>query len=110
MEKQSASLLEEHSQAVARIQEQVRRFHTEKRHFRIYHGSTSSTRALNFQKDAIVDTSDMRRLFPVDTATQTVQVEPNVPMDDLAEHTLKQNLIPKCVMELKVRVFSSIVP
>ena len=103
MEKQPDSLLDEHARAVARIQEQVRRFHAEKRHFRIYHGSTSSTRTPDFQKDAIVDVSDLRRLFPVDAAAQTVQVEPNVPMDALAAHTLKVGFVPKCVMELKVR-------
>ena len=102
MEKsQASSLLNEHNQAVARIQESVRKFHSEKRHFRIYHGSTSSTRTLNLQKDAIVDTSDMDRLFPVDLTARTVQVEPKVPMDALARHTLAHGLMPKIVMEFK---------
>ena len=74
----SDKLLEEHSAAVKRIQEQVKYFHDNKKHFRVYHGSTSSTRPLQFQRDSIVDTSDMDRLFPVDLETMTVKAEPKV--------------------------------
>jgi Delta24-sterol reductase len=94
-------LMEQHKAAVARIQEQVKSFHAQKKKFRIYHGSTSSTRPLSFQRDAIVDTSDMDRLFPVDLETMTVKAEPKVPMDALAAHTLKHGVIPKIVMEFK---------
>ena len=74
----SEKLLEEHQAAVKRIQEQVKYFHDNKKHFRVYHGSTSSTRPLQFQRDSIVDTSDMDRLFPVDLETMTVKAEPKV--------------------------------
>ena len=74
----SEKLLEEHQAAVKRIQEQVKYFHDNKKHFRVYHGSTSSTRPLSFQRDSIVDTSDMDRLFPVDLETMTVKAEPKV--------------------------------
>jgi len=99
--KDSAKLLEEHKVAVERIQKQVRHFHDNKKHFRVYHGSTSSTRPMNFKRDAIVDTSDMDRIFPVDLESMTVQCEPKVPMDELAAHTLKHGVIPKIVMEFK---------
>lgn len=97
----TAKMLEDHSKAVTRIQEQVKYFHDNKKQFRVYHGSTSSTRPLSFTKDQIVDTSDMDRLFPVDKETMTVKAEPKVPMDQLAEHCLKQGVVPKIVMEFK---------
>lgn len=97
----ATELLNEHNKAVQRIQKQVEHFHREGKHFRIYHGSTSSTRPMSFQRDAIVDTSDMSRLFPVNKETMTVQCEPKVPMDDLAAHCLKEGLVPKIVMEFK---------
>ncbi|KAF2756002.1 FAD-binding domain-containing protein [Pseudovirgaria hyperparasitica] len=94
-------LISSHAESVKRIQESVKKFRDEGRHFRIYHGSTSSTRPLNFTRDNIVDVSDMNRLFPVDQATKTVKAEPNVPMDALVAHTLKAGLVPKIVMEFK---------
>ncbi len=97
----SLKLLEEHQEAVKRIQEQVKFFHDNKKHFRVYHGSTSSTRPVSFKRGSIVDTSDMDRLFPVNLETMTVQAEPKVPMDALAAHTLKHGVIPKIVMEFK---------
>lgn len=117
----SEKLFEEHHAAVKRIQDQVKYFYDNKKHFRVYHGSTSSTRPLSFQRDSIVDTSDMDRLFPVDLETMTVKAEPKVswsirgvyamlvpaanhlqvPMDALAAHTLKHGVVPKIVMEFK---------
>ncbi|KAF4120056.1 Delta24-sterol reductase [Geosmithia morbida] len=97
----TAKLLEEHQEAVKRIQSQVKYFHDEKKHFRVYHGSTSSTRPVSFKRDSIVDTSDMGRLFPVDKETMTVRCEPKVPMDELAAHCLKEGVVPKIVMEFK---------
>ena len=96
-----AKLLSEHKDAVARIQQQVKQFHDAKKQFRVYHGSTSSTRPVSFTRDAIVDTSDMDRLFPVDKDTMTVKAEPKVPMDVLAAHCLKEGVVPKIVMEFK---------
>lgn len=92
---------QEHDKAVVRIQDAVKTFHKAGRKFRVYHGSTSSTRSLDLQRDSMVDTSDMARLFPVDKATMTVKAEPKVAMDELAAHTLKHGLVPKIVMEFK---------
>lgn len=96
-----AELLAQHKAAVTRIQQQVKTFHDSKTPFRIYHGSTSSTRPLQFRRGAIVDTSDMDRLFPVDLEAMTVQAEPKVPMDVLAAHCLAKGVVPKIVMEFK---------
>lgn len=101
MSQDATKLMEEHKQAVAKIQEQVKWFYDNKKHFRVYHGSTSSTRALSFTRDQIVDTSAMTRIFPVDKETMTVKCEPKIPMDILAEHCLKEGVIPKIVMEFK---------
>ncbi|QDS67574.1 hypothetical protein FKW77_003481 [Venturia effusa] len=97
----ASKLLEEHQAGVQRIQSQVEKFYNEKKHFRVYHGSTSSTRPMAFTRDAIVDTSDMHRIFPVDTKTMTVKAEPNVPMDALAAHCIAAGYVPKIVMEFK---------
>ncbi|SPO06976.1 related to FAD binding domain protein [Cephalotrichum gorgonifer] len=97
----SIKLLAEHNKAVEAIQKQVKYFHDAKKPFRVYHGSTSSTRPVSFQRDAIVDTSEMGRIFPVDKETMTVKAEPKVPMDVLAAHCLKEGVVPKIVMEFK---------
>lgn len=57
---------------------------------------------MQFERDAIVDTSDMHRIFPVDKEKMTVKAEPNVPMDVLAAHCIAQGVIPPIVMEFKV--------
>lgn len=101
MSQDAAKLMEEHNKAVVKIQEQVKHFYDNKKHFRVYHGSTSSTRALQFTRDQIIDTSQMTRIFPVDKDTMTVKAEPKIPMDVLAAHCLKEGVIPKIVMEFK---------
>ena len=98
---QDVKMAADHREAVARIQERVKYFHEQKKPFRVYHGSTSSTRPLAFKRDAIVDTSAMDRLFPVDLKSMTVQAEPKVPMDALAAHCLPHGVVPKIVMEFK---------
>lgn len=88
-----------HEARVARVASQIRRFHAEKRKFRIYHGSTNSTRSTNFQRDAIVDTSDFTQIIRVDEATQTALIEPNVPMDRLVRELADVRFVPPVVME-----------
>lgn len=95
------TLMKEHEDAVALIREKVTSFSRDRRYFRVYRGSTSTTRPVNFSKDAIVDVSGMTRVFPVDTDSMTVKVEPNVPMDALVAHCIKAGVVPKVVMEFK---------
>lgn len=92
-------LQEQHSQRVFRIAEQVKKFYKQKKKVRIYHGSTNSTRTQKFQKDAIVDTSGLNHIISVNVKDNYVVVEPNVPMDQLVQVTLKFGLIPQVVME-----------
>ena len=87
-----------HQQAVERISASVKAFYDRKEKFRIFHGSTNSTRQTTKHKN-VVDTSALSRILHIDTNAQTVLVEPNVPMDRLVEETMKHGLVPPVVME-----------
>lgn len=91
--------MDAHGQAVARIQENIRRFHEQSTPFRIYHGSTNSTRHVNFERDKIIDTSKLNHVIRVDPDRHIALVEPNVSMDQLVEATLKYGLVPPVVPE-----------
>ncbi|KKK12839.1 24-dehydrocholesterol reductase precursor [Aspergillus rambellii] len=89
--------LERHRSAVARIATSIRGFYDRQEPFRIFHGSTNSTRPIRRKHE--VDISDLRNVLQVDPKTRTALVEPNVPMDRLVEATLKYGLVPPVVME-----------
>lgn len=91
--------MDRHVEAVAEIASGVRRFYNDKEHFRIYHGSTNSTRSLLFSQNKIIDTSQLSKVLHVDADAMTVLVEPNVPMDRFVEATLAYGLMPPVVME-----------
>ncbi len=78
---------------------QARDFYRSKVPFRIFHGSTNSTRILSFKKEEMLDVSDLNEILSVDTRTATAIVEPNVPMDRLVEATLKYGLLPPVITE-----------
>lgn len=90
-----------HNAEVSKIAHAVRSFHDRGQKFRIYHGSTNSTRksALGRDRNTVVDTSMLDHVVNVDTEKRTALVEPNVPMDRLVEETLKYGLMPPVVME-----------
>ncbi|KAH7119898.1 hypothetical protein B0J11DRAFT_534822 [Dendryphion nanum] len=88
-----------HRAAVERIRSSIAQFYEAKRQFRVYHGSTNSTRHANFQHDAIVDVSSLNRVIHIDTEKKTALVEPNVPMDALVQETKRVGLLPPVVME-----------
>lgn len=89
--------MQNHSNVVEKIAASVQHYFNRRKPFRIYHGSTSSTRQT--PRGDIVDISRLSRVLKVDTNTRTALVEPNVPMDRLVESTLKHGLIPPVVME-----------
>jgi delta24-sterol reductase len=89
--------MEKHHRVVAQVASKVKDYFTRKEAFRISHGSTNSTRPS--LKKSVVDISELRNVLKVDTATKTVLVEPNVPMDRLVEATLQHGLVPPVVME-----------
>lgn len=88
-----------HTDKVDRISAQVAEFYKNKRPFKVFHGSTNSTRVLQFKKDELVDISDLNTILSIDPAAKIAHVEPNVPMDKLIAATLKYGLLPPVVME-----------
>jgi delta24-sterol reductase len=89
-----------HAATVAHLGSRVAQFHKTSVPFRIYHGSTLSTRTSSRHKDRIIDTSSLNHVLTFDKTAKTVLVEPNVPMDQLVDATMAQGLLPKVVMEL----------
>ena len=92
--------MEEHKTTVAALASQVKDFSANKTPFRIYHGSTLSTRHSPRQRIQIVDVSSLNHVLKFNKSDRTVLVEPNVPMDQLVVATLAEGLLPKVVMEL----------
>ena len=90
--------MDSHSRAVENISANVRGFYERKEKFRIFHGSTNSTRHAS-KGNKLVNTSSLSHVLEVDPESRTAKVEPNVPMDRLVEETLKYGLIPPVVME-----------
>jgi Delta24-sterol reductase len=91
--------MEQHKEAVTVIASTVLNFYDRKEPFRIFHGSTNSTRPLTLQRNSMVDTSSLNHVLKVDIKAKTVLVEPNVPMDKLVKATLEHGLVPPVVME-----------
>lgn len=93
--------MDRHRALVQTISSTVRNFYAAKEPYRIFHGSTNSTRpsAAGHGRSRVVDISALRNVLSVDTAARTALVEPNVPMDALVSTTLKHGLVPPVVME-----------
>ncbi|KAF2768015.1 FAD binding domain-containing protein [Teratosphaeria nubilosa] len=93
--------MDRHHSEVAKIAASVKSFHDRGERFRIFHGSTNSTRKSAIGRDPkkVVDTSRLNHVLSVDPESQTALVEPNVPMDRLVEATLDYGLVPPVVME-----------
>ncbi|KAL6404675.1 FAD binding domain-containing protein [Ilyonectria robusta] len=89
--------MERHKQAVGKIAAAVRGYFERREPYRIFHGSTNSTRPQ--QHARAVDISALANVLSVDVAARTALVEPNVPMDRLVESTLRHGLVPPVVME-----------
>ncbi|RBR09156.1 uncharacterized protein FIESC28_10006 [Fusarium coffeatum] len=92
-------VMDTHKEAVLCIAEKVRNFHDRDEPFRLYHGSTNSTRYSGRYADNVVDTSELKNIFEVDSSKKTVLVEPNVSMEALVDATLPHGLVPLVVME-----------
>src|SRR5271155_1423850 len=91
--------MEEHNAAVGHLAREIRQFYDRKEPFRIYHGSTNSTRSLSFRPSTSVDTSALNNVISINAAARTALVEPNVSMDALVAATLPHGLLPPVVME-----------
>ena len=91
--------MDEHHAAVNAIASKVKEFYDQKKPFRIYHGSTNSTRQLSFEKNNIIDTSHLTAVLRINRLKKTVLVEPNVSMENLVIGAMQSGFIPKVVME-----------
>lgn len=91
--------MENHTALVNAVSAQVRKFHDAGVPFRIYHGSTNSTRTVVRDLSTSVDISALNNVLCVDTKRRIASVQPNVPMDALIKATLAKGLIPEVVPE-----------
>ncbi|KAJ5476897.1 hypothetical protein N7475_002626 [Penicillium sp. IBT 31633x] len=89
----------DHSAAVQEISARVAEFHRRQLPFRIYHGSTNSTRPSNRNLSNTVSTEDLTRVLKVDPDRCIAIVEPNVCMDALLAATKAYGLVPLVVVE-----------
>lgn len=88
-----------HDERVEAIAAQVRSYFERGKSFRIYHGSTNTTRVVRFDPEAMVDASNLSHVLSVDIEAEVAVVEANVPMDQLVKAALVHNLVPPVVME-----------
>jgi Delta24-sterol reductase len=90
---------EHHAKLVSEVSARVRAFHNSGTPFRIYHGSTNSTRTIVREAATSIDISAMKNILLVDKKRRIASVEPNVPMDALVNATLAYGLVPPVVPE-----------
>ncbi|CAK4034091.1 Delta(24)-sterol reductase [Lecanosticta acicola] len=99
-----------HNAALEKIAARVRHFHARKTPFRVYHGTANSTRKSPYRHDNTVDISGLNHILDIHSSSSSkresashgeplVFVEPNVPMDQLVDETLKHGLLPPVVMD-----------
>ncbi|KAH6887021.1 hypothetical protein B0T10DRAFT_490612 [Thelonectria olida] len=91
--------MERHTQAVQDIALAVGNFFKLGQSYRVFHGSSNSTRPRHGTNQNVVDISMLASVLSVDVERQTCLVEPNVPMDRLIEATMAYGLVPPVVME-----------
>lgn len=91
--------MEKHDVQVQRLCTHIRHFYDQSIPFRIYHGSTNSTRHAGFGADTVIDVSSLNHVLSINPQTKRVLVEPNVPMDLLVRETIISGLLPPVVME-----------
>ena len=93
------STMQEHKERVRTIADTVRGFYERKQRYRIYHGTTSTTRKMKLSRDSVVDTSGMNNVLEVNRERLVALVEPNVSMEKLVDAALADGLVPPVVME-----------
>ncbi|KAF5710921.1 24-dehydrocholesterol reductase [Fusarium mundagurra] len=84
---------------VGNIAAKIRDFYKLRQPYRVFHGSSSTTRSRHGSHTNVIDISMLSQVISVDTTQRTCLVEPNVPMDRLIEATIPYGLIPPVVME-----------
>ncbi|KAH0350229.1 FAD binding domain-containing protein, partial [Aureobasidium melanogenum] len=93
--------IEAHDQRTRRVATQVKSFYDRKEPFRIFHGSTSSTRSQEQDRNKMISTSDFTEILRIDPEKRVAIVEPNVSMEKLVDATLPYGLVAPVIMEFK---------
>lgn len=91
--------MDRHASEVALISSTITQFYQARTPFRVYHGSTNSTRPSGKTRANTVDTSRLNNVLSVDPSSLIAIVEPNVPMDKLVQETVKHGVVPPVIME-----------
>ena len=91
--------MEDHNRRVKDIAARVKQFHERGEKFRVYHGTTNTTRKVKLSRDKVVDTSGMHHVLEIDQERGKALVEPNVSMVKLVDATLACGFVPPVVME-----------
>ncbi|TAQ89213.1 hypothetical protein B7494_g2439 [Chlorociboria aeruginascens] len=87
-----------HNSTVAALSSQISTFYASHTPFKVYHGSTNSTRIPSFNT-SLISTSSLSHILSISPSTKTLILEPNVPMDALLQYTLPYGLMPRIVPE-----------
>jgi len=91
--------MEAHQARTKQLAQQIKVFHEQKQPFRVYHGSTNSTRRTTYDRKQIVDTSGFNHVISVNSEKLQAVVEPNVSMGKLVDACLLHGLVPAVVPE-----------
>ncbi|KAK3941617.1 alpha/beta hydrolase fold-domain-containing protein [Diplogelasinospora grovesii] len=98
--KRGGQKMERHKAVVSKISSTIRSYFQRGEPYRIFHGSTNSTRpASQKQLSGRVDISQLCNVLSIDPVRRVALVEPKVPMDQLVSATLPKGLVPPVVME-----------
>lgn len=88
-----------HAEKVNSIRDQLKILYKQKKKVRIYHGTITTTRKLNFKKGEIIDISDLNEILEINQKENYLVAESNVSMETLFNETIKTGLVPPVVME-----------
>lgn len=91
--------LKEHQNKVKLVQRQVAKAFKDGQKIKINHGSTNSTRPQNAVGLKVINVSSLNSIIEVNAKEHYVIVEPNVPMDLLADSTISHSLIVPIITE-----------
>lgn len=92
--------IDNHDKAVAEIRNSIRSFYNNKQKFRVFHGSTTTTRSSDIDPMHMIDVSGLNEILEINVKDRYAVVESNVAMDQLVAATLKYGLVPPVVPEL----------
>lgn len=97
---ENPTAIERHPRLINALSVQVKKFNATSTPFRIYHGSTNTTRSdIVRDPELSLDVSGLNNVLVVDQQRRIASCEPNVPFDQLLNATLPLGLVPPVVPE-----------